>query len=65
MYLLFILLLPVTMIYFGLRWLKNPSKSINPVWGYKTTWSMKTQDTWDYAHRYAGRIWLMSLSKSK
>ena len=31
---------------------------INSVFGYRTERSMKNSDTWDFAHRYAGKIWL-------
>lgn len=51
------LILPLAMILLG-RWLlKNPPKSRNAVLGYRTAWSMKSQDTWDFANRYCGKIW--------
>lgn len=51
------LLIPATMIGFGWMFLHNPPKNINATFGYRTTMSMKNQDTWDFAHRCAGRIW--------
>ena len=51
------LLIPVMMIVFGLIFLKNPPKEINWAYGYRTSMSMKNQDTWDFAHQYVGKIW--------
>ena len=54
------LLIPVTMIVFGWKFLKKPPKEINPAFGYRTAMSMKNKDTWDYAHKVSGKIWLIS-----
>lgn len=51
------LLVPATMIGFGRRFLHNPPKNISATFGYRTAMSMKNQDTWDFAHRYCGRLW--------
>lgn len=51
------LLVPLTMIYFGLRFEKNPPKEINAIFGYRTARSMKNQETWKFAHKYAGKLW--------
>lgn len=51
------LLIPFTMIGFGKYFLKKAPKKINPVFGYRTTMSMKNKDTWEFAHRYCGQIW--------
>lgn len=51
------LLIPATMIGFGWMFLHNPPKNINATFGYRTTMSMKNQDTWDFAHRYCGKLW--------
>ena len=53
------LLAPLIMIGFGWRFIKKPPKDINGLYGYRTSMSMKNQDTWDFAHRTCGRIWLM------
>lgn len=53
-----LMLMPATMIGFGLLWRKNPPGKINMAYGYRTTWSMKSQETWDFAHKYAAKIWL-------
>ena len=52
------LMIPVIMIVFGKVFFKNPPKEINMIYGYRTGRSMKNKDTWDFAHRYFGRIWL-------
>lgn len=52
------LLIPLTMIGFGSRFLTKPPKNINWAYGYRTTRSMKNEDTWLYAHSYCGRLWL-------
>lgn len=56
--LIFSLLIPAIMILFGRAFIKAAPKDINPVFGYRTTMSMKNQDTWTFAHRYCGRLWL-------
>ena len=53
------LLIPVTMIVFGWKFLKKPPKEINPAFGYRTAMSMKNKDTWDYAHHYIGSQWVL------
>lgn len=51
------LLIPCIMIIFGKIFLKNPPREINGIYGYRTGRSMKSKDTWDFAHRYFGRLW--------
>lgn len=51
------LLLPFTMIGFGKYFMKKAPKEINAVFGYRTAMSMKNKDTWEFAHKYCGRIW--------
>ena len=54
------MLIPGTMIGFGLLWKSKPPKNINDLYGYRTSMSMKNKDTWNFAHRYIGRIWYLS-----
>lgn len=51
------LLLPISMIVIGRSFCKNAPKKINPIYGYRTTRSMKNEETWKFAHNYCGRIW--------
>ncbi len=56
-HLIILLLIPATMIGFGLLWKKHPPKDINAVYGYRTSRSCKSQETWDFAHQAIGRLW--------
>ncbi len=51
------LLLPCAMIGFGRYFMKKAPNEINAVFGYRTSMSMKNKDTWEFAHKYCGRIW--------
>ena len=51
------LLIPLTMILLGRRFLTKPPEQINDFYGYRTTMSMKNADTWHFAHEYCGRLW--------
>ena len=51
------LLIPFVMIYFGKVFLNTPPKKINELFGYRTTMSMKNNDTWIFAHKYCGKLW--------
>lgn len=55
--LLSVLMIPLTMIYFGRRFFKSPPKSINATFGYRSTMSMKNWETWKLAHTVCGRFW--------
>lgn len=54
---IFNLLIPVLMIIFGRIMYKHAPKSINGVYGYRTSMSMKNEDTWKFAHDYCGKLW--------
>lgn len=51
------LLIPFTMIGFGRYFMKKAPDEINVVFGYRTTMSMKNKDTWEFAHKYCGKVW--------
>lgn len=53
------LLIPFTMIGFGFYFQKHPPKEINELFGYRTSLSMKNEDTWKTAHVQFGRVWLI------
>ena len=57
--LLVILIIPLLMVGFGLVLMKNPPKKINSVYGYRTRRSVRSQETWDFAHYYFGKLWLV------
>ena len=45
------------MIGFGRYFTKKAPKEINSVFGYRTSMSMKNKDTWEFAHKYCGKVW--------
>ena len=45
------------MIGFGKMFVNRPPKNINDLFGYRTAMSMKNRDTWEFAHRYCGKLW--------
>ena len=51
------LLIPATMIGFGRMMEKKTPREINSIYGYRTSRSMKNQDTWNFAHEDCGRLW--------
>ena len=51
------LMIPVLMIVIGKVFIKNPPKTINRIYGYRTSRSMKNQNTWNFAHLYCGKLW--------
>ena len=51
------LLIPIIMILFGIITIKKAPKNINYIFGYRTTRSMKSEDTWQFAHELCGRLW--------
>lgn len=53
------LLIPFAMIGFGAVFSKNAPKEINQIYGYRTSMSMKSRETWEFAHRYFGKIWFL------
>ena len=52
----FQLFIPLTMLIIGFLFSQHVPKTINPVWGYRTTRSMKNKDTWVFAHYFCGRL---------
>jgi len=53
------LLIPAVMIGCGLWFVKKPPARINYALGYRTRRSMMNKDTWDFAHRYCGKVWIV------
>ena len=51
------LLFPAIMILFGAVFTKAAPKRINYIFGYRTELSMKNRDTWEFAHKYFGKMW--------
>ena len=51
------LLIPIMMIGFGRIFVTRPPKKINHIYGYRTAMSMKSNETWVFAHPYFGKWW--------
>ena len=52
------MLLPLVMLLLGLYFTRKSPKEINYLFGYRTTRSMKNKDTWEFAHKKIGKLWL-------
>ena len=53
------LVIPLTMVIFGRHFMHHPPKDINSFYGYRTSMSMKSRETWDFAHMYFGKLWFI------
>ena len=51
------LLIPIIMLGFGRIMCKSAPQNINYIFGYRTSRSMKNDDTWQFAHEHCGRLW--------
>ncbi len=51
------LLIPVIMFVFGKIFSATAPKKINYIFGYRTSRSMKNEQTWEFAHKRLGKIW--------
>ena len=51
------LIIPLSMVFLGRYFAGRAPGSINMLFGYRTARSMKNQDTWQFAHRYFGKLW--------
>ena len=54
------LFVPLIMLLIGIIFLKKAPNKINPVYGYRSRRSMKSIETWKFAHFLCGKIWLYS-----
>ncbi len=52
------LLCPLIMLIGGALFLKGGPKTINSLLGYRTEMSMKNEETWEFAHKHCGKLWL-------
>ena len=57
--LIMVLITPITFIVFGLLFANKPPKEINDTYGYRTKRSMTNQETWNFAHKYIGKLWFV------
>ena len=54
-----VLLIPLTMIFFGWLLFRRTPKEINYVYGYRTKRSMMNEETWRFANQYFGKVWYL------
>jgi len=54
-----VLLIPLTMIFFGWLLFRKTPKEINYVYGYRTKRSMMNEETWRFANQYFGKAWYL------
>lgn len=57
--LIVVLLIPLTMLFFGWLLFKRTPKEINYVFGYRTKRSMRDEETWKFANQYFGKVWYL------
>lgn len=57
--LVMVLLIPCAFIGFGFLFLKKIPRNINGAFGYRTRRSMQNKETWAFAHRYIGKLWMI------
>ena len=55
--LIVVLLIPLTMLFFGWLLFRRTPKEINYVYGYRTKRSMRNGETWKFANEYIGKVW--------
>ncbi|MBC3797368.1 SdpI family protein [Acetobacterium tundrae] len=51
------LIIPIIMLFFGMKFRNHGPEKINSFYGYRTTMSKKNKDTWEFAHLYFGKLW--------
>ena len=57
--LVMVLLVPLSMLLLGRRFMKTAPGKINYAFGYRTKRSMQNEETWAFAHHYFGRLWYL------
>lgn len=57
--LIMVLLIPLTMIFFGWILFRKTPKEINYLYGYRTKRSMMNEETWRFANQYFGKVWYL------
>jgi uncharacterized membrane protein len=51
-------MIPIIMLFFGVKFRKHGPQNINGIYGYRTSMSMKNKETWEFAHQYCARLWM-------
>lgn len=50
--------IPLMTLLIGVLFYYKPPQKINYIYGYRSSMSMKTQETWEYAHQFCGKLWI-------
>lgn len=50
--------IPLMILLIGVLFYYKAPKKINYIYGYRTSMSMKNQETWRYAHQVCGKMWI-------
>ena len=50
--------IPTAMIFCGIGFVRHPHEKINNLSGYRTYRSRLSQETWDFAQKHSGLIWI-------
>lgn len=53
-------LITFIMLLFGGLFIIHPPKKINQFYGYRTSSSMKSKETWKFAHKELGKLWFIT-----
>ena len=51
-------IIPIVMVIVGFCFMRGRPKKVNWWAGYRTSMACKNQDTWVFAHRYIGKLWI-------
>ncbi len=51
-------IIPIIMLFFGVKFRKHGPKNINGIYGYRTSMSMKNKETWEFANQYCAKVWM-------
>ena len=54
-----ILIVPLTMLVFGVLMRRRPPKDMGGVFGYRTRRSTMNEETWKFAHEMCGKVWTL------
>ena len=57
--LIMVLLIPLTMLFFGWLLFRRTPKEVIYVYGYRTKRSMMNEETWRFANQYFGKVWYL------
>lgn len=51
--------MPISLIIYGYIYIKRANKGTNSSFGYRTSRSMKSKETWEYSNNRLGKLWMI------